>query len=101
LEHDPAIEAGMDVEVARLQDWFAPFNDGRVVHPYTETPRSPDLGLHDLRQRLDSVDQAQHDLLDAAVVDAPGPVSSFAAASEIVALARQASDRAERSEEHT
>lgn len=95
LEDDPALQAGMNVEVPRLHDWFAPFNDRRVVHPYTETPRSPDLALHDLRQRLDDVDQAQRDLLDAAVVDAPGPVSSLSAASEIVGLARQASDPTE------
>jgi hypothetical protein len=95
LENDPAMQAGMNVEVPRLHDWFAPFNDRRVVHPYTETPRSPDLSLHDLRQRLDDIDQTRHDLLDAAVVDAPEPVSSLAPASEIVGLARQASDPTE------
>jgi hypothetical protein len=92
LEDDPARQAGMNVEVPHLRDWFAPFNDDRVAHPYTETAPSTGPELHDLRRRLRGTDQTPHQLLDTAHVDGAKPLSSLEPGSEVVALARQASD---------
>lgn len=93
LEDDPAQQAGMGISVSRPEGWFAPFNDGRIVHPYTETEPSNDHRLHDLYQRLSEMDSSPQTVLTPDVVDAPSPVSSLAAASEVVAVVRRGSDR--------
>lgn len=37
IEEDPARQAAMGIRVADVADWFSPFNDSYVVHPYAET----------------------------------------------------------------
>ena len=88
LEDDPAMQAALSIDVPPLRDWFSPFSDSRVVHPYLESPASPPA-LYDLYQRLGPDDDPSA-VLAADVVDAAAPVASLAAGSEIVALARQA-----------
>jgi hypothetical protein len=87
LEDDPGAQAAIGIEVLPPRDWFAPFNDSRVVHPYAETPSST-ASLHDLYQRLGPND-GPHDSLADHITDASEPIASMAAGSEIVALARQ------------
>jgi hypothetical protein len=93
LEDDPAQQAGMGISVSRPEGWFTPFNDGRIVHPYTETEPRNDHQLHDLYQRLSEMDSSPQTVLTPDVVDAPSPLSSLAAASEVVAVVRRGSDR--------
>jgi hypothetical protein len=88
LEDDPGMQAALNIDVPPVQDWFSPFNSTRVVHPYTETPSSAPV-LHDLYPRL-GPDGDPSVVLAPGIVDAATPVASFAAGSEIVALARQA-----------
>lgn len=95
LENDPAQQAGMGILVSRPQDWFTPFSDDRIVHPYSETAPSTDNQLHDLFQRLSELDQSQAALRSAAVIDASNPLSSLSAASEVVAVARRGSDHSD------
>jgi hypothetical protein len=91
LEDSPADQASMNVEVPSIQDWFTPFNDDRVVHPYAETPRSTGQELHDLRRRLRGLSEPVDHLLTADIIDAASPLSSLEPGSEIVALARRTS----------
>jgi hypothetical protein len=93
LENSPADQARMNVDVPGIQDWFTPFNDDRVVHPYTETTRSTGQELHDLRRRLRGLSEPVDHLLPADLIDATHPLTSLAPGSEIVALARRTSDR--------
>lgn len=93
LENSPADQARMNVDVPSIQDWFTPFNDDRVVHPYTETSPSADQELHDLRLRLRGISEPLDHLLTAEIIDAAHPLSSLEPGSEIVALARRTSDR--------
>jgi hypothetical protein len=88
LEDDPGMQAALNVDVPPVRDWFSPFNSSRVVHPYLETPSSAPV-LYDLYPRL-GPDGDPSVVLASDVVDAAAPVASFAAGSEIVALARQA-----------
>lgn len=88
LEDDPATQAALSIDVPPLRDWFSPFNDSRVVHPYLETLSSAPT-VHDLYSRLGPDDDPSA-VLAPDVVDAAAPVASLAAGSEIVALARQA-----------
>jgi hypothetical protein len=93
LEDDPGAQAAMGVEVPASQDWFTPFNNSRVVHPYAETPPGA-ARLHDLYQRLRPDDEPRATLADE-IADAPEPLASMAAGSEVVALARQAATPAD------
>jgi hypothetical protein len=87
VEDDPGAQAALGIEVSSIGDWFTPFNDGRHVHPYAETaPAAPKV--HDLQLRLGAADLRE--VLAPGVIDAAGPVGSFAPGSEAVALARQA-----------
>lgn len=91
LENDPALQAGLGIWVPGIEDWFTPFNPDRIVHPYTETTHSRGAEAHDLRRRLRSMEDAEHDALFAAdVIDAPRPLAGLAAGSEVVELARRA-----------
>lgn len=88
LEDDPGAQAAMGIEVRPPRDWFTPFNSSRVVHPYAETPPGT-AALHDLYQRLGPDDDPRVSLAGG-IADAPAPLASMAAGSEIVALMRQA-----------
>jgi hypothetical protein len=89
MENDPAAQAGFGMMVPAVEDWFTPFNDERLVHPYAETESSaPEV--HDLMLRL-GPDDDPREVLTAEIVDAAAPVGSFAPGSEVVALARVAS----------
>jgi hypothetical protein len=88
LEADLGAQAALGVDLSPVQDWFSPFNSDRSVHPYAETPpTAPEV--HDLRRRFREGDSSG-DVLVTEVVDAAAPLASFAAGSEVVALARQA-----------
>jgi hypothetical protein len=88
LESDPGMQAALNIDVPPVQDWFSPFNDSRVVHPYLETPSRAPV-LHDLYPRLGPGGDPSV-VLAPGIVDAAAPVACFAAGSEVVALARQA-----------
>jgi hypothetical protein len=88
LENDPGMQAALNIDVLPVQDWFSPFNNSRLVHPYAETPCSSPA-LHDLYPRL-GPDGDPSVVLDFDVVDAAMPIGSLTAGSEIVALAQQA-----------
>ncbi len=88
LEDDPGTQAALGVDLNPVPDWFTPFNSERSVHPYAETPATAPA-VHDLRRRLCG-DDSPRDVLVPEVVDAATPLASFAADSEVVALARQA-----------
>jgi hypothetical protein len=88
LENDPAQQAAVGVDVMPGQDWFTPFNDTRIVHPYTETSPGPEL-LHDLLQRL-SAEAGHADVLESDAIDDPTPITSLAPGSVTVALVRSA-----------
>jgi hypothetical protein len=87
LEDDPATQAALGVDVVPIADWFTPFNDTRVVHPYVETSRSSAV-LRDLLQRLGEHDPAV--VLAGDITDAAAPIASLAPGSTIVALVRSA-----------
>jgi hypothetical protein len=86
LESDPGAQAAMGVEIPPVQDWFSPFNDSRIVHPYAEAQRTAPA-LHDLYLRLGPEDPRL--VLTPDIVDSTALLSTFAAGSEDVALARQ------------
>jgi hypothetical protein len=88
LEDDPAAQAALGIDVPPAAEWFTPFNPDRLVHPYAKTPCSSPV-LHDLLRRLGGED-LRDVILDPGVVDAAAPLASFAAGSQVVALARQA-----------
>ena len=88
VENDPGMQAALNIDVPPVRDWFSPFNDSQVVHPYIETPSSAPV-LHDLYPRL-GPDGDPAVVLAPGIVDAAAPVASLAAGSEIVTLARQA-----------
>lgn len=87
LEDDPGAQRALGVDLPPVQDWFAPFNPDRAVHPYAETARSaPEV--HDLYPRLGHDDDPSV-LFDADVIDAAGPIAGFPAGSELVELMRR------------
>lgn len=87
LENDPAAQAGFGITVPAVDDWFTPFNDVRLVHPYAET-ESTVPEVHDLLLRLGAGDPRE--VLVPEIVDAAAPIASFAPGSEVIALARRA-----------
>jgi len=87
IEDDPAMQRNLGVWVPGAQDWFAPFNPARVVHPFTEVAASSPRA-HDLRH-LAVEDAGGGRVSDPAVVDDPAPVTGLDAISEAVALARE------------
>jgi hypothetical protein len=85
IADDPATQAGMGMWVPGPADWFAPFNNGRVVHPFCQTERSGPQA-HDLSRALGA---GTHDLVfDPAVVDRPAPICGLDPVSDAVAAAR-------------
>jgi hypothetical protein len=88
LENDPGMQAALNIDVPPVRNWFSPFNSSRIVHPYTETPSGAPI-LHDLYPRL-GPDASPSVILASEDIDKAAPLTSFAAGSEVVALARQA-----------
>jgi hypothetical protein len=87
IEDDPGLQARIGIGVSPVEQWFSPFNDTRIVHPYVETALEEPI-LHDLLARFNDTDDIR--VLDAAeVVDSPAPLTTLAPGSEVVALARQ------------
>lgn len=87
LEDDPGVQRSLGIDLQPVEDWFAPFNRSRRVHPYAETASSAPA-VHDLYPRLGR-DNDPSVLFETAVVDAPEPIAGFPAGSELVALMRQ------------
>jgi hypothetical protein len=88
IEDDPGLQARTGIEVSRVEHWFSPFNDTRIVHPYVETALE-EYALHDLLARCDNTDEMRA-IHTNDVVDSPAPLTTLAPGSEVVALARQA-----------
>lgn len=93
VENDQALQVGLGIHVPAVEDWFAPFNDERVVHPYAETERVARYALHDLRRRLDRDNDDPSILRSTALRDSADPLSGLAPISEVVALARRTENR--------
>jgi hypothetical protein len=87
IEDDPARQAAWGLTVPNVVDWFTPFNDHSVVHPYAETRPSKKPLVHNLLRRVGTSEE-QRALLDSPAIDAPHEISTLAACSEAVALAR-------------
>lgn len=85
IEDDPAAQRDLGMWVPGVDDWFAAFNESRFPHPYVETEEAGPRA-HDLLPLI------RDDVLDAAIIDDPRPITSLDPASEAVALARAAAD---------
>lgn len=88
IENDPGLQARIGIEVSPIEHWFSPFNDTRIVHPYTETALE-EIALHDLLTRFGDTG-GMRALDNDKVVDSPAPLTTMAPGSDVVALARQA-----------
>jgi hypothetical protein len=88
IEHDPATQAAFDRTSPSVENWFTPFNDDRVVHPYAETTETGPRE-HDLRLRLRGDEDAYTRAHDPALIDDPAHVAGFPATSEAVERARE------------
>jgi hypothetical protein len=93
VENDPLAVKTVGLDVHPLSDWFTPFNDSRIVHPYAAT-RESRPALFDLTDR--SRDVAGR--LAAAYLSgvAPARVSGMEPVSELVGAARSAVNDGER-----
>jgi hypothetical protein len=89
IADDPARQAAMGLEIPGVENWFSPFNDHYIVHPYAQTDPVDTPAVHDLFDRVDDLD-AQKAILDSAFIDSPEPLVGLRAASEVVDLARRA-----------
>jgi hypothetical protein len=89
IESDPATQADLRMWIPGPVDWFTPFNDDRVVHPYCETERSSP-GANDLLPLLD--EDTRDQIHDPAVVDDPRPIIGMDPISDAVRQARQEHD---------
>lgn len=89
IEDDPARQAAWGMTVPGVRDWFSPFNERSVVHPYAETAPSARPVMYNLLNRIAKSDDHRQ-VLDSPAIDARDPISSLAACSEAVALARAA-----------
>jgi hypothetical protein len=90
LEGDPAHQVAIQVELPDVADWFTPFNDSRIVHPYARTEPSGEHELHDLRRRFRKLSAEAQEALKDAAIDDPAPLVGFEASSDVVMLARTA-----------
>lgn len=93
IEDDQTLQVGLGIVVPGVGDWFARFNDQRVVHPYAETTPTQRYSMHDLRRRLDENGLDPSMLASTDVIDSPPPLSGLTPISELVALARRAGNR--------
>lgn len=89
IEDDPARQATMGIYVPGVADWFSPFNDYSVVHPYAETQPTEQPAVHDLFRRVSDLDD-QRAIFESPLLDSAASITGIAAASQAVALARQA-----------
>jgi hypothetical protein len=89
IEDDPARQAAWGMTVPGVRDWFSPFNEHSVVHPYAETAPSARPVIHNLLNRVAKSDDHRQ-VLDSPAIDAQDPISGLSASSEAVALARAA-----------
>src|SRR6185503_9447920 len=87
VENDPRLEGGANLVEPGVDDWFVPFADAALVHPYVE-PTSTGPVVHDLRHRLPAIDGPPHRL--DRELNAPDPVVAVEAGSPAVAQARRA-----------
>jgi hypothetical protein len=91
LEDDPEAQTALGIDIRPVADWFSPFNDSWVVHPYAETSSSVPV-VHDLYLRFGA--SADLSVLYATkVVGAEAQIAGFLAGSELVALMRQGLSR--------
>lgn len=88
LESDPAHQAAIGLEVVPVSEWFTPFNDSRIVHPFIRTDPAGELELHDLRRRLIGLDREVRERVDWSTVNDSAPLVGMEPVSEVVALAR-------------
>ncbi|MGB3444694.1 MAG: hypothetical protein WBA97_38650 [Actinophytocola sp.] len=89
IEDDPARQVTWGIYVPGVADWFSPFNDDSVVHPYVETEPTTRPAVHNLFNRI-SDPNAHRAVFESPLLDSPTPLAGFDPASEAVALARQA-----------
>ncbi|ONI91731.1 hypothetical protein ALI22I_07640 [Saccharothrix sp. ALI-22-I] len=92
IEDDPGLQAGMNLTVGGVQDWFVPFRPGLHPHPYVEAVSTAPL-VHDLRRRLPCTEFQDVAGPSYTGFDLPDPVVRTEPESEIVALARESADR--------
>ncbi|TQM85480.1 hypothetical protein FHX81_7964 [Saccharothrix saharensis] len=90
VENDPRLDGTANLFSEGAHDWFAPFGETALVHPYAE-PTTVQRRVHDLRYRLPTVTGPPRRL--DRVSDAPEPVA--AAGSAAVATVRAAADRSD------
>lgn len=93
IEDDHTLQVGLGIVVPGVEDWFAPFNDDRVVHPYAETTPTQRYSMHDLRRRLDDNDLDPSVLASTDVIDSAEPLSGLTPISQLVAQARRTGNR--------
>jgi hypothetical protein len=92
IESDPAAQANLRMWIPGPADWFTPFNDERIVHPYCHSEQSQP-GAHDLHPLLDQDTGGQ--ARDPAVVDDPRPLTGLGSVSDAVRAARDEQDRSD------
>lgn len=82
IEEDPARQQALTLEAPPIADWFTPFNEHRIVHPWVETsesrPRANTLN------RLTADDDVFQMVRSTDVVDAPEPIAGLDAISDAV-----------------
>lgn len=76
VENDPRLDGTANLFSEGAHDWFAPFGETALVHPYAE-PTTVQRRVHDLRYRLPTVTGPPRRL--DRVSDAPEPVAAAAA----------------------
>jgi len=89
IEDDPARQAVMSIHVFNVADWFSPFNDSYVVHPYAETEPTDRPAVHNLMNRVDDIGE-QREIMESGDLDDSSPIAGLQAANEVVAVARRA-----------
>lgn len=83
IEDDPLAHKTTGLVVNAVGDWFVPFDEGRVVHPYAVELVPQASRLYDLTRI------ASEEIVDpGTLVVPPGPVRGLDPVSEVVALAR-------------
>lgn len=79
IEDDPARQATMGIYVPGVADWFSPFNDDSVVHPYAETQPTTRPAVHDLFQRTSHL-HADQAIFESPLLNSPAPITGLGAA---------------------